>query len=233
VPIDNSKEEDFLDQIGETVTNIADDLFFNALDDNDNYDDEEEEDGKKGNTSTSNRTKKIGKKRYWRDRLEERLDYALGIHQDGKLYNKWQDRMEREVATEPSNYDDDDDDGDDPLSIMTGRSPRQHLGYRSKKKGNKAFWEQDGNLFAILFGNSNAREKKLSFTKVSRIQPIHQAMEPPTTMMQGRLYAMTCFVCMYFSTVMLTTTGYCWTLNLSVHVYFICFVYVMYIWVIL
>ena len=91
------------------------------------------------------------KPRYWKDRLTERVDYALGVHEDGEYYQKWQDRLEREKASE---------DGNDPVSIFYGRQKK----HRGPKK-NVPFWEEDGSLMSLFFGRT-PNGKQLTFNKM-------------------------------------------------------------------
>ena len=99
----------------------------------------------------SSSTSKPHKKRYWRDRLTERVDYALGVHEDGKYYRSWQDQLEREKSQER---------GNDAVSIFYGR--------QKKDRGPKrpvAFWEEDGSLMSLFFGRT-PDGKTLSLSKL-------------------------------------------------------------------
>lgn len=80
------------------------------------------------------------KRRYWRDRLTEKVDYALGVHEDGKYYKSWQDQLELEKARGV---------GSDAVSIFYGRQ-RKHRG----PKKSVPFWEEDGSLMSLFFGRT-------------------------------------------------------------------------------
>jgi hypothetical protein len=64
---------------------------------------------------------------YWKDKLEEQLDYALGIHEQGKHYKRWQQDMRSHQRQSPG------------LINLNSRI-------------RKAFWEEDGNIMAVLLG---------------------------------------------------------------------------------
>jgi len=111
-----------------------------------------------GDYGTTNRTvssregigsKRTTKRKYWKDRLAERVDYALGVHEDGAYNRSWQDRMEKNRERES--------EGNDPLSIFYGKQKKKRL---SKKAG--PFWEEDGSLMSLLFGR-NSDGQQLTF----------------------------------------------------------------------
>lgn len=97
------------------------------------------------------KSERIPKRRYWRDRLAERVDYALGVHEDGGYYKSWQDRYDKEHAQEQ------ECDGNDPVSIFYGNQKKRQ---RNKKVG--PFWEKDGSLMSLLFGR-NSDGQQLAF----------------------------------------------------------------------
>jgi hypothetical protein len=92
------------------------------------------------------------RKRHWRDRLAEKFDYALGVHEEGKYYQTWEEKLERQKRSEV---------GNDPVSIFYGNQKRDH-----GPKKNVAFWDEDGSLMSLLFGRSPTGQKLLAF-KVS------------------------------------------------------------------
>jgi hypothetical protein len=83
------------------------------------------------------------KPRYWKDRLAEQIDYALGIHEDGKYYNSWEKQLDREQR---------EGNGTDywhPFPSRKRRAP--------EKRGVKQrvpLWEEEGNLVSLLFGRT-------------------------------------------------------------------------------
>lgn len=95
------------------------------------------------------RKKKQSSKRHWRDRLNERFDYALGVHEDGKYYKSWEENLKRERKLE---------NGNDPVSIFYGRQKRDHGAKRKVR-----FWEEDGSLMSLFFGRT-PNGQKLSFS---------------------------------------------------------------------
>ena len=74
------------------------------------------------------------KARYWKDRLEEQIDYALGLHDDGAYYNSWEQQ----------------------LGGMVGQRKRKRRDNRgSEKPGRKnQLWEDDTNLMSLLLGRN-------------------------------------------------------------------------------
>ena len=94
-------------------------------------------------------SKRTPKKRYWRDRLAERVDYALGVHEGGEYYRSWQNQIEKNREGES--------EGNDPLSIFYGKQKKNR---RSKKAG--PFWEEDGSLMSLMFGR-NSDGQQLTF----------------------------------------------------------------------
>ena len=99
--------------------------------------------GQPGKSATTRR-------RYWKDRLAEKVDYALGVHEDGGYYKSWQDQLDRERATESKIRD--------PVSIFYGNQRKHRQG--EKKKG--PFWEEDGSLMSLLLGR-NPKGQELTF----------------------------------------------------------------------
>ena len=85
--------------------------------------------------------------KHWRDRLEERFDSMLGIHEDGDYYNSW---MEREANEEVG-------DGD-AFSVAQGKRPprKRHRGVDGLYK--KPFWEEEGSLLGVLLGRRTSGE---------------------------------------------------------------------------
>jgi hypothetical protein len=108
----------------------------------------------RNSTSTANEQQKeseqIPKRRYWRDRLAERVDLALGVHEDGGYYKSWQDRHDREHEQES--------EGNDPVSIFYGKQKKR----RRSKTVVGPFWEKDGSLKSLLFGR-NSDDQQLAF----------------------------------------------------------------------
>jgi hypothetical protein len=85
------------------------------------------------------------KPRYWKDRLAEQVDYALGIHEDGKYYNSWEKHLEREQRDGPEI----ETDYWHPFPSRKRKKP-------SKKGVSRRFplWEEEGNLVSLLFGRT-------------------------------------------------------------------------------
>jgi hypothetical protein len=132
------EEQDAIDRFGNIIADTADRILWGP---------EDEEDvtrqGRKQDKSEGDDRK--GKPRYWKDRLAEQVDYALGIHDDGKYYNSWEKQVERQQRDGPE--------------IETDYWNPFPSGKRKKpsKKGVKhrvPLWEEEGNLVSLLFGRT-------------------------------------------------------------------------------
>jgi hypothetical protein len=111
-------------------------------------------------------------RRYWKDRLAERVDYALGVHEDGKYYQSWQNQLDRQKAREV-------DGKNDPISIFYDKQ-KKRLG----REHDAPFWEQDGNLVSVLFGRPPSG-KELTFN-VRTVNSIW--LEKSTQACKGQMY---------------------------------------------
>ena len=139
---------DSIDRIGDFFVSTADTILWGKLDD----EELDQEENQKSTAKTAQKKKKknggssAGRRgdTSWRDRLEERFDSMLGIHEDGEYYNRWaeQEAMEDEEA-----------EGNDAFSVAQGRPPKRRRRSRRSKVYDKPFWEQD-NLISALFGRS-------------------------------------------------------------------------------
>ena len=80
--------------------------------------------------------KSVSKARYWKDRIEEQLDYALGLHDDSEPYTSWEEMKMGKQG-------------------MRSDPKRQGKKSRSGKKRtvrDKPVWEEEGNMVSLLFG---------------------------------------------------------------------------------
>jgi hypothetical protein len=107
--------------------------------------------------------------RHWKDRLEERLDSMMGLHEDGDFYTKWAAREEQEKREEG---------GNDVFSVAQGRQPKK----RQKRIYDKPFWEEEGNLISLLFGRNKSGgnlffENRLGFESGSVLVLIRAALK--------------------------------------------------------
>jgi len=156
----SSVYRDSIDRLGEFIAKTTDTILWGS-------EDEEKQDDETVRTSRSrskrqNQTKSTtsGKKyhkRRWRDSLEEWLDSMLGIHENGKYYNRWAKDEDEEASLE---------EGADALAYASGRAPsqsRKRRAERRTKKYDKPFWELESTL-ASLFGKSPPR----GYNKVAR-----------------------------------------------------------------
>lgn len=87
----------------------------------------------RGSVRSRRSSKKNG---HWKDRMEEQLDYMLGIHENDISYDQWTNR-EREDAE----------------NATTGRASKQ----QTRRNGNdRPYWEEDGSVFSVLFGTDRS-----------------------------------------------------------------------------
>lgn len=86
---------------------------------------------------------------HWKDRMEENFDQFMGIHEDGKYYDRWanQDSKEKDKA-----------EGTDAVSYARGRSKKR----RGRQVQKKAVWEEDGSLLSVLFGTGEDARRRNS-----------------------------------------------------------------------
>jgi hypothetical protein len=101
--------------------------------------------------SNARRSRRPTSNRHWKDKVEERVDYLLGIHKDGKTYQRWMNREREEAA---------DATGTDALSYARGRASKcikpkdRYRPYQRKSVDETPFWEQEGSFISTLFGGS-------------------------------------------------------------------------------
>jgi hypothetical protein len=128
---DDEYNEDSFDQFGvfgDFVANAADSFIWGP----------EEGDTKK--TSTRRRRERPGqgdvppgrdrRRVHWKDRMEMNFDYMMGIHEDGKVYNRW---LEDELEGE--------------------RTKRKRPKKGKKDVYERPLWEEEGSVLSMLFGN--------------------------------------------------------------------------------
>jgi len=165
---DDGEIEGPFDRIGEFLTNSADRLLWGPDDDDYSFQKREPSVGKqpekgssKGQQNERVRNGRRGrfdsedekrKRRYWKDRLTEQVDYALGIHEDGEYYNSWEKQLDKEQERRER-------EGTQFWEKST-RSPRNR---RSPAKGgvkySRSFWEEDGNIIAFILGRTKSGDE--------------------------------------------------------------------------
>ena len=113
--------------------------------------------GSSSSRSDTSSTRRPHSRRHWKDRMEERLDSMLGIHENGKYYDSWMQRQRDQVRAA---------EGTDPVSYARGRArattkgrPRGGGGGGFSKNDDKPLWEQEGTLWTLLFGRGSAGQK--------------------------------------------------------------------------
>jgi hypothetical protein len=139
------EDRDIVDRVGDFFADTADRILW------DNYDGSAATPKKRSSTKKQSKSTASAKNkteaRYWKDRLEERLDSMLGIHEDGNFYKKWEERMTEDQRNEG---------GTDAFSVAQGRGPKPRGGFGKRRKYDKSIWETEGNLISLLFGRSSS-----------------------------------------------------------------------------
>jgi hypothetical protein len=141
---ENNESRDTLDKVGDYLADVADRIMWGK------YDSLDSEPASSDNSTRSQSTPKASKSthsRHWKDRMEERFDSLLGIHENGKYYDSWLREEERRKA---------EAEGTDAFSYARGRSSK------SKRVYDRPIWEEEGTLWTLLFGRA-APGKRLQF----------------------------------------------------------------------
>jgi hypothetical protein len=108
-----------------------------------------QEDDDDDSTSNNNSNNHTHVKKYWKNRLEEQLDHALGIHEQGKLYNRWT-RTSKQKEMELV----DDDARNKGLQVFWNTHNQKRKRRKELHSPYSSFWEDDGNILAVLLGKS-------------------------------------------------------------------------------
>jgi len=83
------------------------------------------------------------KRRYWKDKLAEGVDYALGVHDPSGNYTSWSRKLEEDERNEAS------------FARDWGMKPRQ----LRKRMGDPSYWDDPGSLVGLLFGRTADGER--------------------------------------------------------------------------
>lgn len=142
---------DGLDRFGNFFANTVDSLLWVEKD-------EETETSKKpgthrarrGRMDRSSETRSRRRSGHWKDRMEEQFDYLMGIHKDGRYYNRWVEKGLEDEASE---------EGTDAVSYARGRSPGVN-GNRRKRVSKQPIWEEEGSLLSSLFGLDESASRR-------------------------------------------------------------------------
>jgi hypothetical protein len=130
-PEDDQGDRDSFDQFGEFgdfVANAADSFIWGP---------------EEGNTKTSSTRRRRerpeqdegppGRDRrrvHWKDKMEMNFDQIMGIHEDGNVYNRWEEE-----------------------EVEGGRTERKRPKKRRKGVYERPMWEEEGSVLSMLFGN--------------------------------------------------------------------------------
>jgi len=179
-------DRDLVDRVGEFLADTADSFMWGKYDDDDDIriDDsppasspnggKKKQGSRRSSTTAASsqqqqtppRSRTSGRpaqpRKHWKDRLEERLDSLLGIHEEGPFYNNWAERSAAEHQRSK------EAEGDyDAFSVAQGRRrpksrprrrPRNHASRSPREE--KPFWEQgDENPISMLFGAGPGSER--------------------------------------------------------------------------
>ena len=116
--------KDMIDRFGDFVADKAEEVLWGP------------DSTKGGDDQKQKGPKKSSKARYWKDRLAEQFDYALGLHDDGKYYNRWEVELKegKQGTKQP---------GSKRWAKQSGNQ---------RNNGDVPVWEEEGNLISLLFG---------------------------------------------------------------------------------
>ena len=99
------------------------------------------------------------KPKYWKDRLTERVDYLLGLHQeDDELYRQWEKTEQEESASRANKGE------GDRFAVLERNKVNRRWRQRNKRE---PIWEQKGSLSSLLLGRSGSLSSRSTF-KVSK-----------------------------------------------------------------
>lgn len=137
------------DQIGEFLTNSVDRLLWGP-DESDSGNRPEKQQRKQSRSDEARKQDSSGKAprkgRYWKDRLAEQVDYALGIHEDGDYYNSWEKQLDEEQRRR-------DREGPEPWEqVSRPKTRRRRPLQKGRIKYRDPLWEKDGSMFSLLLG---------------------------------------------------------------------------------
>lgn len=159
---------DSIDRFADFFVSTTDNILWGPLDDGD---DASTSKSKKSNKERpKGRTSGVrpdGDRISWRDRVEERFDSMLGIHENGEYYSRWAREEEEEELEEH---------GTDVLSYARGQSPKKKTrGRRKGKVYDKPFWDVE-NAVSRLFGRTPpSGYAGIRIGKVGNVLPILKA----------------------------------------------------------
>jgi hypothetical protein len=135
---------DAIDMVGDFFVNTADTILWGKLEDDEKELPQRKKAASRASFTRGNRKRSTSVN--WKDRMEQRFDDMLGIHEEGEYYNRWASQGEQEEQGAG---------GNDAFSVAQGRSPKRRHHPRSKrgKVYDKPFWERD-DVLSSLFGRS-------------------------------------------------------------------------------
>ncbi|CAJ1959831.1 unnamed protein product [Cylindrotheca closterium] len=105
-----------------------------------------------GRQTTDNKTggpKRHKRSGHWRDRMEEQFDEFLGIHEDGKYYDRWANQ-DSELEKKQENNRKKNGTDHDPVSFARGE-----VGRGNRRTKSRPIWENEDSLLSVLFGTDN------------------------------------------------------------------------------
>ena len=151
---DDGEIEGPFDRIGEFIADSADRMLWGPVDNGDGdtaqVRKEKQNDGERQRTQGDSSKKR--KPRYWKDRLAEHVDYALGIHEDGKYYNSWETQLEEEEARRER-------EGPQFWERNNPSSRKRQSSSNRRAKYSAPLWEEDGNIVSFILGRTKSGEK--------------------------------------------------------------------------
>jgi len=170
---DSEVEGDIIDQFGNKVADAAEAFLWGDGDDDEGRartedrrrrpNDLQKRDRRRS-TSEDDAEEELPPIRHWRDRIADRLDAAMGVHEQGSYYQEWADRIDldkdNKIGTDPEDWV----MGKHKNQRRMGLTPEERRSSRNGGRGaeqggrrgkvDKYFWSQDGTIMSALLGRT-------------------------------------------------------------------------------
>jgi hypothetical protein len=117
---------DAFDRFGDAFADAAESVLWGPV--------EEDDDEESSSTKRRSKKRKASQARYWKDRMEEQVDFFMGIHDDDSTYTNWENEV-----------------GDSRQRSVRGKSNNSTSQKRRNSK-RVPIWEEEGSLVSLLFG---------------------------------------------------------------------------------
>jgi len=157
--------------------------------------------------TTTTIKKKKHHRRYWRDRLSQRFDKLLGLHESSKYYNSWQTQLENMEHNHPTTNTRTKRKSVNAFDIARGVPLETHNQIHKRRNMEEddffktPFWEQDGSVMNLLFGRRRNGRGKVTIKDLLQKSDKHHN-NIVTTLLQSLIRSMvilTAYTCKWAS----------------------------------